>query len=136
MKKTISIILSILISISALSPCYTAIAAEIEKNNVVAVCEKVTAMSEEYNKEYEEKLDIAQAAGLSVDNRLIVETKSKINTYDAVDEVYGLGYAFIQFDNEEDAEKAAAQYEKQGLTVQNDNLYTVSASSSLSLIHI
>ena len=67
-----------LISISALSPCYTAIAAEIEQNNVVAVCEKVTAMSEEYNKEYEEKLDSAQAAGLSVDNRLIVETKSKI----------------------------------------------------------
>lgn len=130
MKKTISIILSILISISALSPCYTAIAAEIEQNNVVAVCEKVTAMSEEYNKEYEEKLDSAEATSLSVDNRLIVETKSKINTYDAVDEVYGLGYAFIQFDNEEDAEKAAAQYEKQGLTVQNDNLYTVSASSS------
>lgn len=130
MKKYLSAMLSAIMLLTTVSPCFTVIAAEIEQNNVVTVCEKVTAMSEEYNKEYEEKLDSAQAAGLSVDNRLIVETKSKINTYDAVDEVYGLGYAFIQFDNEEDAEKAAAQYEKQGLTVQNDNLYTVSASSS------
>ena len=130
MKKAISIILSISLVIAVFIPCFSFIQMKIEQNNVVAVCEKVTAMSEEYNKEYEEKLDSAEATSLSVDNRLIVETKSKINTYDAVDEVYGLGYAFIQFDNEEDAEKAAAQYEKQGLTVQNDNLYTVSASSS------
>lgn len=50
-------------------------------------------MSEEYNEEYEEKFDSAKGASFAVDNRLIVETKSKINTYDTIDEVYGLGYA-------------------------------------------
>lgn len=130
MKKIFSLTLTLTIFVSLLYPCQSVISAKIRMNDAVCVIRDISEMTEEYNKEYEEKLDSAQAAGLSVDNRLIVETKSKINTYDAVDEVYGLGYAFIQFDNEEDAEKAAAQYEKLGLTVQNDNLYTVSASSS------
>ena len=44
------------------------------------------------------------------DKRIIVKTASKINIYDAVDVTYGLGYAFVQFDNAESAEKALNQY--------------------------
>lgn len=129
MKKQTSIILSIIMILTILTPCYTAMAEEIEQNNIFSVSEKVSAMSEEYNDEYEEKLESSGAESIPVDNRLIVETKSEINTYDAADEVYGLGYAFIQFDNAEDAEKASAQYKKQGLTVQTDNIYNLSATS-------
>lgn len=132
MKKYLSVILSVIMLFTTMSPCYAVIAAEIEQNNVQSVSDKVCAMSDEYNKEYEEKLESSEAESLTVDNRLIVETKSKINTYDSVDEVYGLGYAFIQFDNEKDAQKAASQYEKQGLTVQNDKIYNLSATSSTS----
>ncbi len=132
MKKYLSVILSVIMLFTTISPCYSVIAAEIEQENVQSVSDKVCAMSDEYNKEYEEKLESSEAESLTVDNRLIVETKSKINTYDSVDEVYGLGYAFIQFDNEEDAQKAASQYEKQGLTVQNDKVYNLSATSSSS----
>lgn len=132
MKKTISIILSILISISALSPCYTAIAAEIRMNDAIAVSNNIAEMTEAYNEEYKDKLEVSGASSIIVDNRIIVETKSKINTYNAVDEVYGLGYAFVQFETTQEAENAIKQYEYQGLTVENDKIYNLNATSSSS----
>lgn len=130
MKKIISMIMAIIIALSTLSMCMPAIAQEIEANNISAVNEKVQEMSEKYNEEYKEKVDDADASSITIDNRLIVETKSKINTYDAVDEVYGLGYAFIQFENDEDAQNALKQYQKQGLTAQNDKLYKLESVST------
>ncbi len=129
MKKLISIILILTMFTSVIYPCQSVIAAEIKQNNALTVSENIIKMTDEYNTEYEEKLDNSDSENITVDNRLIVETKSKINTYDSVDEVYGLGYAFIQFDNEEDAQKAASQYKKQGLTVSNDRIYNLNATS-------
>lgn len=130
MKKIISILMAIIIAISALSLCMPAFAQEIAENDISAVNEKVLQMCEKYNEEYEEKIDDADVSSITIDNRIIVETKSKINTYDAVDEVYGLGYAFIQFENEKEAEEALNQYKKQGLTVQNDKLYNLNTVST------
>lgn len=129
MKKLISIILILTMFTSVIYPCQSVIAAEIKQNNALTVSENIIKMTDEYNTEYEEKLDNSDSESITVDNRLIVETKSKINTYDSVDEVYGLGYAFIQFDNEEDTQKAAFQYKKQGLTVSNDRIYNLNATS-------
>ena len=108
-EKIISILLTLTMFTSVIFPCQSVIAAEIRKKDAVAVSSDIAEMTEEYNDEYEEKLESAEAESIPVDNRIIVETKSKINTYDAVDEVYGLGYAFIQFDNSESADKALAQ---------------------------
>jgi len=110
---------------SVIYPCQSVIAAEVRINDAVAVSSDIAEMTEGYNDVYEEKLESAGAESIPVDNRIIVETKSKINTYDAVDEVYGLGYAFIQFDNSESADKALKQYKKQGLTVENDRVYNL-----------
>ncbi|HBA93825.1 MAG TPA: hypothetical protein DCZ02_04335 [Ruminococcaceae bacterium] len=127
MRKHLSVVLAIIMAMSVLAPCQSVIAAEIRMNDAVAVSGDIAQMSEEYNTEYEEILDDTGAESVSVDNRIIVETRSKINTYDAVDEVYGLGYAFIQFEDSESADKALEQYEKQGLTAENDKVYNLNA---------
>lgn len=80
---------------SVIYPCQSVIAAEIKQNNALTVSENIIKMTDEYNTEYEEKLDNSDSESITVENRLIVETKSKINTYDSVDEVYGLGYALF-----------------------------------------
>lgn len=103
LKNRLCLILSALILLSTVSPCYSVIAAETEKRNVSSVIENINEMTEEYDEEYEEKLTGVDEGSVTIDNRLIVETKSRVNTYDAVDVVYGMGYAFIQFENEEDA---------------------------------
>ena len=90
MKKLISIILILTMFTSVIYPCQSVIAAEIKQNNALTVSENIIKMTDEYNTEYEEKLDNSVSESITVDNRLIVETKSKINTYDSVDEVYGM----------------------------------------------
>lgn len=125
MKKILSILLTLTMFTSVIYPCQSVIAAEVRMNDAVTVSSDIAEMTEEYNGEYEEKLESAGAESIPVDNRIIVETNSKVNTYDAVDEVYGLGYAFIQFEDDKSADKALAQYEKQGLTVQKDRVYNL-----------
>lgn len=111
--------------ISVIYPCQSVIAAEIRMNDAVCVSRDIAEMTEEYNDEYEEILENSGAESISVDNRVIVKTKTKINTYDSVDEVYGLGYAFVQFENSESADKAIEQYESQGLVAENDRVYNL-----------
>ncbi len=127
MKKVISIILTLTMFLSVIYPCESVIAAGIRMNDAVCVSNDIAEMSEKYNDEYEEILENTGIESLTVDNRVIVKTKSKINTYDAVDAVYGLGYAFIQFEDNEDAENALKQYEKQGLSAENDRVYNLNA---------
>lgn len=129
MKKAISIILTIIILILVFFPCYTTISAQIKMNDAIAVSNNIAEMTEAYNEEYKDKLEVSGASSIIVDNRIIVETKSKINTYNAVDEVYGLGYAFVQFETTQEAENAIKQYEYQGLTVENDKIYNLNATS-------
>ena len=125
MKKTISILLTISMFITLIYPCESVIAAEIRMNNATQVSSDIAEMTKEYNGEYEEKLDNTDVESIPVDNRVIVKTKSKINTYDCIDEVYGLGYAFVQFENSESAQAALEHYKKQGLTAETDKVYNL-----------
>lgn len=49
MRKTVCIILSIIISVLALSPCYTYITEEIGKKNVLAIGNDISQMCAEYD---------------------------------------------------------------------------------------
>ncbi len=110
MKKIISIFMALVTVVSVLSASFPAIAQEIEENNAVLVSEKVSAMCEKYDTETDELTEETETTQRTVEERLIVKTDSRINTYEAVESVYGLGYAFIQFENDEDADAAFATY--------------------------
>lgn len=130
MKKTISIFLAAITVVSVLSASFTAIAQEIEENNAILVSEKVSAMCEKYDTETDELTEDTETKQRTVEERLIVKTDSRINTYEAVESVYGLGYAFIQFENDEDADAAFATYQKQGYTVQYDSILSLDEVNS------
>ncbi|MDE6470919.1 MAG: S8 family serine peptidase [Eubacterium sp.] len=129
MKKRISVLLVLTMLIMMIYPCGSIVKQKVNQNSAVLTAQDIARMTAEYNEEYEYRLDKSGAESITVDNRLIVETKSKINTYDAIDEVYGLGYAFIQFEDSASAENALAEYEEQGLVVSNDRVYNLNASS-------
>lgn len=120
MKKATSIILSIIISVLALSPCYTYIAEEIDKKNVLAIGNDISQMCAEYD-DYE---SLAQDDDKTIYTRLIVKANDIINEYGAVDSVYGFGYAFLQYADKKTAEEAKAQYENLGYTVDYASVIT------------
>ena len=132
MKKFLCAVMATMTMLTAASPCLTAAAAEANKNNAQSISQQVAEMSKDYNGEYEEEMKKTGSDSVSVDNRLIVKTDKKVIATDAVGEVYGLGYAFLQFDSSDDAKNAAAKYEKQGLTVQNDTVYRCDSSTGIS----
>ncbi len=126
MKKAISIILSIIISVLALSPCYTYIAEEIGKKNVLAIGNDISQMCTEYDN-YD---SLAQDDDKTIYTRLIVKANDIINEYGAVDSVYGFGYAFLQYADEKTAKKAKTQYENLGYTVDYDSVAALCNTNS------
>lgn len=132
MKRILSIFMATVTVVSVLGTSFPSIAQEIEENNAVLVSEKVSAMCEKYDTENvtDELTEDTETTQHTVEERLIVKTDSRINTYEAVESVYGLGYAFIQFENDEDADAAFATYQKQGYTVQYDFILSLDEVNS------
>ena len=64
-----------------------------------------------------------------INTRLIVKTNDSIDEYGAVDSVYGFGYAFLQYADDESAEFAKTQYENAGYTADYDSVITTSSTS-------
>lgn len=126
MRKTVCIILSIIISVLALSPCYTYITEEIGKKNVLAIGNDISQMCAEYD----DYSDLDDTDDKTINTRLIVKADDSIDEYGAVDSVYGFGYAFLQYADEKTAEKAKTQYENSGYIVDYDSVVTVNSSAS------
>ena len=124
MKKQICIFLTFLTIILAMSPCTSVLAEEARKQSVLKTGKEITALCNEYDK-YSNSND-----GDKIDNRLMVKTNDRIDEYGAVDSVYGFGYAFLQYANEESAQSAKEKYETEGYTVDYDSV--VIASSDVS----
>ena len=131
MKRTISILLSMVLEFSVIVQGTSTLASN-QSNNAQSVFEEVCEVYENYDNDETKILEDADSEGVLIKDRLIVKTKSKINTFNAVDVVYGLGYAFIQFDNNESAEAAYNKYVSQGLPVQYDEISRVSAGGDSS----
>lgn len=126
MKKTLSLILVFCLFISVLYPCYTVIAEEVGKKNVLAIGNDISQMCAEYDN-YD---SLAQDDDKTIYTRLIVKANDIINEYGAVDSVYGFGYAFLQYADEKTAKKAKTQYENLGYTVDYDSVAALCNTNS------
>lgn len=107
-------------------PCQSVIAQEIELNNSLSVGQDIAELCAEYD-DYSELDDTDDK---TIDTRLIVKTDDSIDEYGAVDSVYGFGYAFLQYADEESAQAAKTKYEESGYTSDYDSIITVSSTTN------
>lgn len=126
MKKILSLLLVLYLSLSIIYPCGTVIAEEINRKNTLETGKKISEMCAEYD----DYSDLDDTDDKTIDTRLIVKADNTIDEYGAVDSVYGFGYAFLQYADEKTAEKAKTQYENLGYTVDYDSVVTVNSSAS------
>ena len=126
MKKLISIILILTMFTSVIYPCQSVLAQEVELNNILSTGQEISEMCAEYDADNTEASDDEDK---TVYTRLIVKTNDSIDEYGAVDSVYGFGYAFLQYADDESAEFAKKQYENAGYTADYDSIITASSTS-------
>ena len=122
MKKFISIMLTLTMFTSVIYPCQSVIAAEIKQNNALTIGKEISEMCSEYD-------DTVTKEGV-INTRLIVKSDDKIEQYDAIDSVYGFGYVFLQYADENNAEKALHNYENSGYIVSYDSLANCTDSAN------
>ena len=125
MKKRLSILLSLVIVLSICAPITSVMAEEARKQSVLKTGKEIAALCNKYDN-YNE-LDSTDEQ--TINTRLIVKSDDKIEEYDAVDSVYGFGYAFLQYADDESAEFAKTQYETSGYTADYDSVITTSSTS-------
>lgn len=123
MKKRLSVLLSIIIVLSICAPLTSVMAEEARKQSALKTGKEIAALCNEYDN-YGNSND-----GDKIDNRLMVKTNDNIEEYDAIDSVYGFGYAFLQYADDESAEFAKTQYENAGNTADYDSVITTSSTS-------
>lgn len=123
MKKRLSILLSLVIVLSICAPITSVMAEEARKQSVLKTGKEIAALCNKYDN-YSNSND-----GDKIDNRLMVKTNDNIDEYGAVDSVYGFGYAFLQYADDESAEFAKTQYETSGYKADYDSVITTSSTS-------
>lgn len=128
-KRTLCLFLCFAVCAAVLVPCLSFVRQKLEQSNALDINRQVVKMSAEYDGEYAGRLNNTDAQCVKIDKRIIIKSKSKVNTYDAVDVIYGLGYAFVQFDNAQSAENALAEYNKQGLVCDYDRMICLNGIS-------
>ena len=126
MKKIISIILTLTMFTSVIYPCQSVLAQERKLESILSTGQKISEMCSEYDTDNTEASDDEDK---TVYTRLIIKTDNPIDEYGAVDSVYGFGYAFLQYADEESAQKAKENYEKSGYTADYDSVITTSSTS-------
>lgn len=87
-------------------------------------------MCAEYDAEYTDNTDSSSDENKTIYTRLIVKTDDSIDEYGAVDSIYGFGYVFLQYADDESAEFAKEQYENSGYTADYDSIITASSTSA------
>lgn len=107
-------------------PCQSVIAQEVELNNTLSVGQDIAELCAEYD----DYSGLDDTDDKTIDTRLIVKTDDAIDEYGAVDSVYGFGYAFLQYADEESAQTAKTKYEESGYTADYDSVITVSSTTS------
>lgn len=107
-------------------PCQSVIAQEIELNNTLSVGQDIAEMCAEYD----DYSGLDDTDDKTINTRLIVKTDNSIDEYGAIDSVYGFGYAFLQYADEESAQVAKTQYENLGYTVSYDSMATLCNTNS------
>lgn len=126
MKKRLSVLLSLIIVLSVCAPITSVMAEEARKQSVLKTSKEIATLCNEYDN-YNE-LDSTDEQ--TINTRLIVKTDDNIDEYGAVDSVYGFGYAFLQYADENNAEKALHNYENSGYIVSYDSLANCTDSAN------
>lgn len=126
MKKRLSVLLSLIIVLSVCAPITSVMAEEARKQSVLKTSKEIATLCNEYDN-YNE-LDSTDEQ--TINTRLIVKTDDNIDEYGAVDSVYGFGYAFLQYADEENAEKALHNYEDSGYIVSYDSVANCTDSAN------
>lgn len=126
MKKRLSVLLSIIIVLSICAPITSVMAEEARKQSALKTGKEIAALCNKYDN-YNE-LDSTDEQ--TINTRLIVKSDDKIEEYDAIDSVYGFGYAFLQYADEENAEKALHNYENSGYIVSYDSVANCTDSAN------
>ncbi len=121
MKKQLCLILSAIMALSALAPCQSVIAAEINKNSVGYFSDSVNELIDTYDSD-EEYVSDAESSQKTIKDRLIVSSDKVTNDYGAVDKVVGLGYTILQYDSEESAETAKDSLNEDGFNAEYDSI--------------
>lgn len=111
---------------SVIYPCQSVLAQERKLESILSTGQKISEMCSEYDTDNTEASDDEDK---TVYTRLIIKTDNPIDEYGAVDSVYGFGYAFLQYADEESAQKAKENYEKSGYTADYDSVITTSSTS-------
>lgn len=107
-------------------PCQSVIAQEVELNNTLSVGQDIAELCAEYD----DYSGLDDTNDKTIDTRLIVKTDDAIDEYGAIDSVYGFGYAFLQYADEESTENAKIQYENLGYTVDYDSVTALCSTNS------
>lgn len=111
-------------TVSVLAPCHSVIAQEVQLQSIVSTGNKIAELCAEYD-DYN-----TTCADVEIKDRLIVKASGNIDEYGAVDSVYGFGYAFLQYADEESAQAAKTKYEESGYTSDYDSIITVSSTTN------
>lgn len=111
---------------SVIYPCQSVLAQERKLESILSTGQEISEMCSEYDTDNTEASDDGDK---TVYTRLIVKTDNPIDEYGAVDSVYGFGYAFLQYADDESAEFAKTQYEISGYTADYDSVITTSSTS-------
>ncbi len=131
MKKFISVLLSAVLLLAVFAPFYTTVNDCSQRKNVARFCAEVAALTQKYDSNLSyvmyDEVDETSFVNTSVStNRLIIKTDDKINDANAVDSVYGLNYAVLQYNSEGDMLNAYKKFTAMGYTVDEDCVISIS----------
>jgi len=125
MKKVICVILSSIIVLSVFVPCFNFIRQEIDRKDINLFCSSIMQLNKKYESGLgETMLGENRKPVLSAErNRLIVMTENNINDIQAVDCLYGLGYAILQYNSRGEMLEDYADLQKRGYLVETDKVF-------------
>lgn len=121
MKKQLCLILSVIMALTALAPCQSVIAAEVNKHSVGYFSDSVNELIDTYDSD-EEYVSDHESSQKTIKDRLIVSSDKVTNDYGAADKVVGLGYTILQYDSEESAEAAKDSLIADGFNAEYDSV--------------
>ena len=121
MKKQLCLILSVIMALTALAPCQSVIAAEVNKHSVGYFSDSVNELIDTYDSD-EEYVSESESSQKTIKDRLIVSSDKVTNDYGAADKVVGLGYTILQYSDEETAETAKDSLIANGFNAEYDSV--------------
>ena len=108
-------------ALTALAPCQSVIAAEVNKHSVGYFSDYVNELIDTYDSD-EEYVSESESSQKTIKDRLIVSSDKVSNDYGAADKVVGLGYTILQYDSEESAETAKDSLIADGFNAEYDSV--------------